>query len=194
MGFSLPSHPYALGNRHPRVLKHHECSTKLVLQTLPPWLSWLLISNILAEIIKKRFRQQKRSTKSEHSRSMPLPDTWSTLSGDENTTLLRAVQAKKPLWEDDRPYVRWPANICHLAWLILASSYVNVLLIFVPLGTIAGALSWNPTAVFVLNFLAIVPLAALLTFSVEELSSKLGQTRSGLLNAMFTNAVKLIVS
>ena len=125
---------------------------------------------------------------------MPLPDTWSTLSGDENTTLLRAVQAKKPLWEDGRPYVRWPANICHLTWLILASSYVNVLLIFVPLGTIAGALSWNPTAVFVLNFLAIVPLAALLTFSAEELSSKLGQTRSGLLNAMLTNAVKLIVS
>jgi hypothetical protein len=27
------------------------------------------------------------------------------MSGDENTTLLRAVQAKKPLWEDDRPYV-----------------------------------------------------------------------------------------
>lgn len=90
--------------------------------------------------------------------------------------------------------LRWLASICHLTWLILASSYFNVLLIFVPLRTIAGALSWNPTAVFVLNFLAIVPLAALLTFAAEELSSKLGQTWSGLLNAMFTNAVKLIVS
>jgi Ca2+:H+ antiporter len=116
------------------------------------------------------------------------------MSGDENTALLVAVQAKKPLWEDARLYVRWPANLCRLTWLVVATSHANVLLIFVPLGTIAGVRSWDPMAVFVLNFLAIIPLAALLTFATEGLSAKLGQTWKGLINAMFTNAVKLIVS
>lgn len=61
-----------------------------------------------------------------------------------------------------------------------------MLLVFVPLGTIAGVRSCDPIAVFVLNFLAIVPLAALLTFATEGLSAKLGQTWKGLINAMFT--------
>merc|ERR1712072_833988 len=52
----------------------------------------------------------------------------------------------------------------------------------------------NPTAVFVVNFMAIVPLAALLSFATEELSAKLGQTIGGLMNATFGNAVELIVS
>ncbi len=62
-----------------------------------------------------------------------------------------------------------------------------------PLGIIAGALGWDPIAVFVLNFLAIIPLASLLSFATEELSVKLGQTLGGLLNATFGNAVELIV-
>jgi len=64
----------------------------------------------------------------------------------------------------------------------------------VPLGIIAGALGWNPTAVFILNFLAIIPLASLLAFATEELAVPLGQTIGGLLNATFGNAVELIVS
>jgi Ca2+:H+ antiporter len=76
---------------------------------------------------------------------------------------------------------------------VLVSNYVNVLLIFVPLGIVAGA-GWSPTAVFILNFLAIIPLAALLSLATEELSAKLGQTLGGLINFTFGNAVELIVS
>ena len=76
----------------------------------------------------------------------------------------------------------------------MTSSYVNILLVFVPLGIIGGALKWNASAVFVLNFLAIVPLAALLSFATEELSKKVGQTIGGLLNASFGNSTELIVS
>lgn len=69
-----------------------------------------------------------------------------------------------------------------------------MLLFFVPLGIIAGVSEWSPTLVFTLNFLAIVPLAAILSFATEEISSKLGETLGGLLNATFGNAVELIVS
>lgn len=99
-----------------------------------------------------------------------------------------------PLWEDSRPWVRWPANFLHLSYKTLQSNiYVNVFLVFVPLGIVAGAVGWNPTAVFILNFLAIIPLASLLSFATEQLSTKLGQTLGGLLNATFGNAVELIV-
>ena len=76
---------------------------------------------------------------------------------------------------------------------VLYSNYVNVLLVFVPLGIVAGAVNSNPTTVFVLNFFAIVPLAAILSFATEEISMKLGQTIGGLLNASFGNAIELIV-
>lgn len=87
-----------------------------------------------------------------------------------------------------------PKHVLHLIYATLASNYVNVLLIFVPIGIVAGILSWNPTVVFILNFIAIIPLAALLSFATEELSAKLGQTLGGLMNATFGNAVELIVS
>jgi Ca2+:H+ antiporter len=102
-----------------------------------------------------------------------------------------ASQLQHP--KDPRIWVRWPMQIVHLTWCVLASSYVNVLLVFVPIGIIAGALEWGPAAVFVLNFFAIVPLASLLSFATEELAATMGQTLGGLLNATFGNAVELIV-
>lgn len=78
--------------------------------------------------------------------------------------------------------------------VILFSSWINVLIIFIPLGYIANGLSWSDTAVFVLNFLAIIPLAKLLGFVTEDISLRVGQTIGGLLNATFGNAVELIVS
>ncbi|KAF6513053.1 hypothetical protein HZS61_007311 [Fusarium oxysporum f. sp. conglutinans] len=76
----------------------------------------------------------------------------------------------------------------------LLSNSVNVLLVMVPLGIIAGKLGWSPTAIFTINFFAIIPLAAVLSFATEEISMKLGETLGGLLNATFGNAVELIVS
>ena len=78
--------------------------------------------------------------------------------------------------------------------LTLKSSIVNYLLIFVPLGILAGELEWSATARFLLNFFAIVPLASVLAFATEEISEHVGQTVGGLLNATFGNAVELIVS
>ena len=88
----------------------------------------------------------------------------------------------------------WYQQALTTTWLVLRSNYANVLLIFVPLGIIFGALGKDPITVFILNFLAIIPLAALLSFATEELSAHLGQTIGGLMNATFGNAVELIVS
>ncbi|KAE8444066.1 hypothetical protein EG329_000934 [Mollisiaceae sp. DMI_Dod_QoI] len=96
--------------------------------------------------------------------------------------------------DSENKFVSYPANVVQATKVTLYSNYVNILLVFVPLGIVAGAMGWNPTVVFVLNFFAIVPLAAVLSFATEEISMKLGQTMGGLLNATFGNAVELIVS
>lgn len=78
--------------------------------------------------------------------------------------------------------------------LTFKSSPVNYLLLLVPVGIAAGVLEWSSTAIFWINFLAIVPLASVLAFATEELSENVGETIGGLLNATFGNAVELIVS
>ncbi|KAK6820085.1 Sodium/calcium exchanger protein [Aspergillus parasiticus SU-1] len=81
----------------------------------------------------------------------------------------------------------------HAIQVTLFSSYANVMLVFVFLGILSGARGWDPSAVFMLNFLAIFPLASLLSFATEELSKSVGQTVGGLINATFGNAVEMIV-
>jgi Ca2+:H+ antiporter len=85
-------------------------------------------------------------------------------------------------------------NIWSTTYAVLKSNYVNVLLVFVPIGIVAGVLGWAPATVFALNFVAIIPLASLLSFATEEISLAVGETLGGLLNATFGNAVELIVS
>ena len=118
-------------------------------------------------------------------------------TSNEHTSLLSRHPLRssdgQPYWKDSRPFISWPAQFLHLTWQTLASNIVNVLLVFVPLGIIAGALHWNANVIFIFNFLAIIPLASLLSFATEELSVPLGQTLGGLLNATFGNAVELIV-
>jgi Ca2+:H+ antiporter len=76
----------------------------------------------------------------------------------------------------------------------LFNSWLNVLLIAAPLGIILNYVHVNPIAVFTINFIAIIPLAAMLSYATEELALRVGETLGGLLNASFGNAVELIVS
>jgi len=49
-------------------------------------------------------------------------------------------------------------------------SWINILLIFVPVGIACNYAGVNRIAVFVINFVAIVPLAAMLSYATEELA------------------------
>ncbi|KAF9876344.1 calcium proton exchanger [Colletotrichum karsti] len=96
--------------------------------------------------------------------------------------------------DSDNVAVRYSSHTWHVAKVTLLSNYVNFLLVMVPIGIIAGEANWSPTAVFTINFFAIIPLAAVLSFATEQISMKLGEALGGLLNATFGNAVELIVS
>ena len=84
--------------------------------------------------------------------------------------------------------------------MIIRSSWINWLLVTVPVGIILGALNdWadlhlvDPSVIFAINAVAIVPLASLLAFATESVASKMGDTIGALMNVTFGNAVELII-
>ena len=70
---------------------------------------------------------------------------------------------------------------------------VHSLLVFLPLGVIAALLNWNSVLVSVFNFLAILPLSAIVSDASDTLSDYFGDLVGGLINATFGNAVELSV-
>ncbi|OCH90758.1 calcium/proton exchanger [Obba rivulosa] len=85
-----------------------------------------------------------------------------------------------------------PSWLASYEWFILGS-WLNVLLVFVPLSVAAYILDWDAALQFVLSFLAVLPLSVLLGRATDELSYSLGQTMAGLLGASVDNIVEIIV-
>ncbi|KAK4049879.1 hypothetical protein OIO90_005268 [Microbotryomycetes sp. JL221] len=73
-------------------------------------------------------------------------------------------------------------------------SWLNVLLLMVPVAWAMEYSHQSSTAIFITSGLAIIPCAALLSFATEELANRVGDAFGGLLNATFGNAVELIIS
>ena len=84
---------------------------------------------------------------------------------------------------------------------VIYSSWINWLLLFVPIGISFGIMAKvkgqaspiSPSIVFAMNALAIIPIAWLLCFATESIAARLGDTWGALLNVTFGNAVELII-
>ena len=76
---------------------------------------------------------------------------------------------------------------------ILFSSYINLLLVFVPVGIAVNFTGISPTVVFAINAIAIIPLAGLLSHATESVAHSMGDTVGALMNVTFGNAVELII-
>ncbi|TAQ90115.1 hypothetical protein B7494_g1579 [Chlorociboria aeruginascens] len=74
------------------------------------------------------------------------------------------------------------------------NSWINLLLVAAPVGIALNYTGVDGRVVFVVNFIAIIPLAGMLSFATEEIALHLGESLGGLLNASFGNAVELIVA
>jgi Ca2+:H+ antiporter len=73
-------------------------------------------------------------------------------------------------------------------------SFLDVLLIFVPMPIVAHALGMPATVVFITACLGIIPLAGVMGKATEYLSDRLGTGLGGFLNATFGNACELIIA
>ncbi|KAM3449318.1 hypothetical protein MY3296_007014 [Beauveria thailandica] len=79
-------------------------------------------------------------------------------------------------------------------WLVATYSWMNLLLIFVPVGIIVANINGiNGGIVFAMNCIAVIPLAGLLSHATESVASKMGDALGALLNITFGNAVELII-
>jgi len=89
--------------------------------------------------------------------------------------------------------VQLSTNLLQELRIILFSTHINVLLVFVPFALLSDFLNWSSAVIFTTNFLALIPLALLLSFATKELTKQVGSTAGGLLNITFGNATELIL-
>ncbi len=77
---------------------------------------------------------------------------------------------------------------------LLTESWLNILLIFVPVSVVLELIHAPEVWVFASTAAAIIPLAGLIGSATELLSARVGPAMGGLLNATFGNATELIVA
>ncbi|KAM5348223.1 hypothetical protein ACJ41O_008047 [Fusarium nematophilum] len=105
------------------------------------------------------------------------------LNKENSNKLFRDVQPKEPF------------TVANQLQRTFLNSWINILILAAPVGIALNYVhSVNRVAVFVVNFIAIIPLAAILGFATEEIALRTGEVLGGLINATFGNAVELIVA
>ncbi|CAK9078940.1 unnamed protein product [Durusdinium trenchii] len=71
----------------------------------------------------------------------------------------------------------------------------SLLLVFVPLGFLSATHEWGDGWIFILNFIALLPLAKLLGDATEELAVAIkNDAVAGMLNATFGNIVEMMIT
>ncbi|KAK9848569.1 hypothetical protein WJX84_002308 [Apatococcus fuscideae] len=153
---------------------------------------------------KDRFRQAVRDVqfarkhlKNENGPAKDADELWSMMRGAATAlgtgigTSLTGEAVKEPA---QRPGWWNTSGDLIGAKKLLLGSWLNILLICLPLGWISHFVKWSPYATFLLNLISLVPLALMLGEITEDLALRFGDTVGGLLNATFGNVVELILS
>jgi hypothetical protein len=77
---------------------------------------------------------------------------------------------------------------------MILDNKIHLLFAFIPLAYLSHTYHWGDGYIFILNFLAMIPLASLLGVFTEELAAHTNDVIGGLINATFGNAVELVVA
>lgn len=114
-----------------------------------------------------------------------------------NTTAKRETSSSlgsddRPLWSPSRMKDGTIRFLTHTK-NALTHSWINILLVFVPIGIAAKLAHLKPEISFSMNAIAIIPLAGLLAHATEVVASRVGDALGALLNVSFGNAVELIL-
>jgi hypothetical protein len=136
-----------------------------------------------------------------NSLAMPVTQRVDTLQ-DGTAASLDAEQPKPPSDRANRRsstsnvnhhshWKTWLDEVFRLSKKALMENRTYPLVVCVPLGLLAGLFGWHPVMTSTFNFLAIIPLSALVSEASDALS--VPDLASGLINASFGNAVELSV-
>jgi Ca2+:H+ antiporter len=92
---------------------------------------------------------------------------------------------KKRPWYKGKVLKHKPFTVKNQLQATIFNSWVNILLLAAPAGIAVNYAELNGVAIFVVNFIAIIPLAGMLSFATEEIALHVGESLGGLLNASF---------
>ena len=131
------------------------------------------------------------------------PQNVSNRSIASETTPLRTVSFEKattkpeedPSEFDDEVEQEEPITTREaLMAIFFGKGIVSACMLAAPLAVWSHYAGWNDTYIFWLNFITIIPLAAILGDFTEELALHTNETIGGLINASFGNAVEVVVA
>jgi Ca2+:H+ antiporter len=94
-------------------------------------------------------------------------------------------KVKKTPWYKGKQIPHQPFTLRNQLQRTIFGSWINILLVCAPVGIGLNYAGVDGKIVFVVNFIAIIPLAGLLSFATEEIALHLGESLGGLLNASF---------
>lgn len=92
---------------------------------------------------------------------------------------------RRPTW------IERPSHVYHVAKATALRVNIRLFWVFVPLGIVTGAANVHAIVVSIFNFLAIIPLSAIVSGLSDKLSDEFGDLLGALINATFGNAVEL---
>lgn len=127
------------------------------------------------------------------SQSSPSPPTsrkGSQLGPDAKSETTN----EKPEVQVDKPKLNRFQRFFVTGRKIVFSSWLNLLLVFVPVGIAVEFIpGMSPGVIFGMNAIAIIPLAGLLSLATETVAHRMGDAIGALMNITFGNAVELII-
>lgn len=124
------------------------------------------------------------------SRTAPRQGDGTLATEKESTPTEGAAGENEKAQPEKKPVV---TRFFTVIWNVLTSSWLNVLLVFVPVGIAVRCAGMSDGMIFGMNAIAIVPLAGLLAHATESVAKRLGDTVGALMNVTFGNAVELII-
>lgn len=98
-----------------------------------------------------------------------------------------SIQNNQVLFPDQE--LSWKSSITN----VICYSWMNILLVFVPIGIVSSIRQANPSMIFFSNAIAVIPLSSLLTCATESIASDMGDTIGALLNITLGNLVEVII-
>lgn len=103
-----------------------------------------------------------------------LVDAKTTQEGEGSEMAMMHSSTSTSAAETTQRKERPPPTVREGLMAIVKSSWLNPMVVFIPIG-IASHFVWSPTVTFILNFIAIVPLAKLLGFATEDIALRTGE-------------------
>jgi Ca2+:H+ antiporter len=92
---------------------------------------------------------------------------------------------KKRPWYKGKILKHKPYTVKNQLDATIFNSWINILLLAAPVGIALNYAKVDGRAIFCVNFIAIIPLAGMLSFATEEIALHVGESLGGLLNASF---------